>query len=162
MCTHPGYTCPECGSPLGDVKMDDSVSCPRCGLSAEALRELMRPLAERRGKLVCLEICKAKPGANKGQEYRYLITDVYSVDGADLGSQSFESHGGSCTISELVDKYIKDSPSQVFAIKTPYPVRNMRYGCLGLYEPLNKEEMAEFKRLLLSLDPERYALSFPS
>jgi hypothetical protein len=30
------------------------------------------------------------------------------------------------------------------------------------YEPLDLEEMAEFKLLLLARDPERYKLSFPS
>jgi len=129
-----------------------------------------RPLMETRGELICFAICKGNLYATKrlgfNPEYCYLITTVYANDGVDLGIQSFQWHGASRTISELVDKYIKESPSRVFVRKEPSPVRNMRADdpraiTLG-YNPLSKAEIAEFKRLLLNRDPERYALSFSS
>ncbi len=124
-----------------------------------------KPLIETRGKIIFFEICKGNSIAIERlgflPEYYYLMTIVYANDGADLGLQSFQYYGAASTINELVNIYLKNSNSIEFNRKKPYPVRNREgFHELG-YEPLDEEEMAEFKLILLFRDIEKYLLSFP-
>ena len=127
-------------------------------------------MADERGDPVYFEVFKGTPSTiirmGYVSDFRYFLTMGYSISGTDFALQVLTSRGPKCSISDLVNAYIKsDSFGHGVQVgdRRLLPVRNMQKENKELgYEPLDLEEMAEFKLLLLARDPERYKLSFPS